>query len=82
MAKKQLKELTGQNASQPNTRGESRRSFLKKLGLGAVALAVVSSVPFLRGGSKQSKGTSGGFPGEDSIFPPAQDPRSDPRRKS
>ena len=82
MAKKQTKELTGQDASQPNTQGESRRSFLKKLGLGAAVLAVLSSVPFLRGGSKQSQGTSGSFPGEDSIFHPAQDPRSDPRRKS
>ena len=85
MAKKQPKELAGPEAGNPEppkvAQGESRRSFLAKLGLGAAALAVVTSVPFLRGGSKQSKGASGGFPGEESIFHPAQDPRLDSRRK-
>ncbi len=82
MAKKQPKELAGPESGKPSARGESRRSFLAKLGLGAAALAVVSSVPFLRGGSNKSKGASAGFPGEESIFHPAQDPRLDPRRKS
>lgn len=73
-----------QDSAEPKTGGESRRRFLAKLGLGAAALALVSS-PFLRlgrGNSGQSPETADGFPEEDSIFHPAQDPRQDPRRKS
>lgn len=62
--------------------GESRRSFLAKMGLGAIALGLtVGSLGGLRrnrGG--QQSAASGGFPGEDSIFHPARDPRTDPRR--
>lgn len=63
--------------------GESRRSFLIKLGIGAAALGLIagslSSVrkPF---GSKGAAAANTDFPGEDSIFHPAQDPRTDPRR--
>ena len=64
---------------------ESRRSFLTKLGLGAAALAAASAVPFFRlgkGNSGDSPEVSEDFPGEDSIFHPARDPRQDPRRNS
>jgi hypothetical protein len=59
------------------TIGESRRSFLTKLGLGTAALALVS-VPFFpwgRNKTSQASATSGDFPGEDSIFHPRSDPR-------
>ncbi len=68
--------------------GESRRSFLAKLGLGAAALGLVAgSLSSLRGlGSNFHRDGSNAsaknieFPGEDSIFHPAVDPREDPRR--
>lgn len=63
--------------------GESRRSFLAKLGLGAIALGLtVGSLGGLRRnrGGRPAAAASGGFPGEDSIFHPARDPRTDPRR--
>ncbi len=61
----------------PKSAAESRRSFLAKLGLGIAALAVVS-VPLVRLSRGRGKGTtkvSQAFPGEDSIFHPASDPR-------
>ena len=60
--------------------GESRRNFLAKLGIGIAAIAGVSA-GLVRPGVKQSN-TTGEFPGPDSIFHPAQDPRQDPRRQS
>ncbi len=60
--------------------GGSRRSFLAKMGIGIAALAVLS-VGLIRPGAKQPT-ASGEFPGPDSIFHPAQDPRQDPRRHS
>ena len=60
----------------------SRRSFLAKLTLGAAAVAALSiplSGLFRRGGSK-TPGADQEFPGPDSIFHPASDPRQDPRR--
>ena len=62
--------------------GESRRSFLAKLGIGAAALALVGGpLSALRGNSgNSSAAVSHEFPGEDSIFHPAVDPRQDPRR--
>ena len=63
--------------------GESRRSFLAKLGIGAAALALVAGpLSAVRGlGSNNSTAaTKQEFPGEDSIFHPAVDPRQDPRR--
>lgn len=57
--------------------GQSRRSFLAKLGLG-VAAAAIASLPL---GNRSRKAVDSasrvdpGFPGEDSIFHPAQDPR-------
>ena len=75
-------ELNPSEQSITNT-GETRRSFLVKLGIGAAALGLVaSSLSSLR-----RRGTGNGpaardveFPGEDSIFHPAVDPREDPRR--
>ncbi len=74
------KELRNDSGKQTPS-GETRRSFLAKLGLGAAAIAAASAVPFLRLG-KGARGleSSDGFPNEDSIFHPAQDPRQDPRR--
>ena len=64
--------------------GESRRSFLAKIGLGVAAMAIVGGPLGLLGRfrSNQDKASSQEFPGEDSIFHPASDPRQDPRRKS
>lgn len=59
--------------------GESRRSFLVKLGLGLAGIAGISS-GLVRFGKKESGGLADEFPGPDSIFHPAQDPRTDPRR--
>ena len=60
--------------------GESRRNFLAKLGVGVAALAGVSA-GIVRFGERPST-TQDEFPGSDSIFHPAQDPRLDPRRQS
>ena len=62
---------------EPKGNKESRRSFLAKLGLGAAALAAVA-LPLVRPGQTNPDQTSAAadqFPGEDSIFHPAQDPR-------
>jgi hypothetical protein len=59
--------------------GQSRRSFLTKLGLGVAGLAGMSS-GLVRFGKKEPTGSTEEFPGPDSIFHPAQDPRTDPRR--
>ena len=55
--------------------GQSRRSFLAKLGLGALAIVggPLGMLGRFRGG--QDKAASQDFPGEDSIFHPASDPR-------
>ena len=68
--------------SDTNAKHRSRRSFLSKIGLGAVVAAVASLPIAGRGASTASaNGDSvSDFPGEDSIFHPAQDPRLDPRR--
>ena len=60
--------------------GESRRNFLTKLGIGVVALAGVSAGLVRFGGKSSTRADE--FPGTDSIFHPAQDPRMDPRRQS
>ena len=72
-----------EESSEPSPSGESRRSFLAKLGLGAAAVAVAAGSLTRLGGSggKQDDQASNDFPGEDSIFHPARDPRTDPRRK-
>ncbi len=72
------------SAKQPNPKsGESRRSFLAKLGIGAAALALVAGpLSAVRGlGSKNGPSARNQeFPGEDSIFHPASDPTQTPRR--
>ena len=62
--------------------GQTRRSFLTKIGLGAAALAIVGGPLSMLGRfrSGQTETASQGFPDEDSIFHPASDPRQDPRR--
>ena len=61
--------------------GESRRGFLTKLALGAGALALVgASLGRMDWRRDEQTAASQEFPGEDSIFHPASDPRSDPRR--
>ncbi len=62
--------------------GETRRSFLAKMGLGAAALAIVGGPLGILGRLRgdQDKAASQDFPGEDSIFPPASAPRRAPRR--
>ena len=69
-----------ENSKKPT---ESRRSFLSKLGIGAAALAlVVGPLSAVRGIGSNSNAAAKNmeFPGEDSIFHPAVDPREDPRR--
>ncbi len=70
-------------SSEPSASGESRRSFLAKLGFGAATIALAAG-SLTRLGSSGGKGTdqaSNDFPDEDSIFHPANNPRTDPRRK-
>ena len=57
----------------------SRRSFLVKLSLGVAALAGMS-MGALRFGGRAARASTQEFPGPDSIFHPAKDPRQDPRR--
>ena len=59
---------------------KSRRNFLVTLGLGITAVAAVSSglVKLRRNPATVAEVQE--FPDEDSIFHPAQDPRTDPRR--
>lgn len=74
-------ELNSAEPTKPAKSGESRRSFLAKLGLGAAALALAAGP--LRGLTSRNDSTARNqeFPGEDSIFHPAADPRQDPRRR-
>ena len=62
--------------------GQTRRSFLAKMGLGLGALAIVGGPLGMLGRFRgnQEKAASQGFPDETSIFHPASDPRKDPRR--
>lgn len=75
--------ILSKESSEPGVSGESRRSFLAKLGLGAAAMAVAAGSLTRLGnsGGKATDQASTDFPDEDSIFHPANDPRNDPRRK-
>jgi hypothetical protein len=69
-------------STEPKSGSQTRRGFLAKLGLGVAAAAAVS-LPFSLGrrdSDSTAAASSQEFPGEDSIFHPAQDPRTDPRR--
>ena len=68
------------NNAQTTSGDPSRRSFLVKLSLGVAALAGIS-MGALRFGAKDASASTQEFPGPDSIFHPAQDPRKDPRRR-
>lgn len=72
-----LKEQTATVAN----KGQSRRRFLAGLGIGAAALTALSA-GLLRWNRKSDQPLTRDFPGPDSIFHPAQDPRTDPRRQS
>ena len=59
--------------------GTSRRRFLGVLGIGVAGAALVAGMlPF--GPRKAPVEAMSEFPGPGSIFHPAQDPRTDPRR--
>ncbi len=71
------------NETEPQQRsGETRRSFLAKMGLGAAALAIVGGPLGMLGRFRgdRDKAASQDFTGEHSIFHPASDPRRDSRR--
>ena len=65
-----------------NQAGQTRRSFLAKMGIGVAALAIVGgplgNVSRIRGENRSADSRE--FPDETSIFHPAADPRQDPRR--
>ena len=66
------------NENEPQQKsGQSRRSFLAKMGLGAAALAIAGGPLGMLGRFRgnQEKAASQDFPDEDSIFHPASDPR-------
>ena len=68
------------NQPETTSSSQSRRGFLARLGVGAAAVAA-ASLPFGPFRAVTAKLTEGErFPGKDSIFHPAQDPRLDPRR--
>lgn len=59
--------------------GTSRRRFLGVLGIGIAGAAVVAGLmPF--GRRNQTAEAANEFPAPGSMFHPAQDPRTDPRR--
>jgi hypothetical protein len=64
----------------------SRRNFLAKLTLGTLGVAAAAGafaplLGLLQGDKSKTSDASQEFPGPDSIFHPASDPRLDPRRK-
>mgnify|MGYP000850494376 CR=1 FL=1 len=62
--------------------GQTRRSFLAKIGVGIASLAIIGgSLGMIRRtlGDQRAEATQE-FPDETSIFHPASDPRQDPRR--
>ena len=63
--------------------GLSRRRFLGMFSLGAAGIAGAGLLlkGFLLPGGNGENAPSDEFPGEDSIFHPKNDPRSDPRGK-
>ena len=64
--------------------GQTRRSFLAKMGLGLAALAIVGGPLGMISRIRGDRGNTitHEFPDETSIFHPASDPRQDPRRNN
>ena len=62
-----------------NQPGPSRRRFLGVLGAGIAGAAVVTSMLSF-GRRNNAAEAANEFPGPGSMFHPAQDPRTDPRR--
>ena len=58
----------------------TRRRFLGVLGIGAAAVALVAGAGFWARPKANAATPDDTFPGPGSIFHPAQDPRTDPRR--
>lgn len=58
----------------------TRRRFLAVLSIGAAAVALVAGAGFWARPKANAATTADPFPGPGSIFHPAQDPRTDPRR--
>ena len=62
-----------------NSTGHSRRGFLARLGVGMAAVAA-AFLPLGLSRDYRERAFRDQFPGKDSIFHPAKDPRLDPRR--
>ena len=71
--------MTDQHQHTAKGKGASRRRVLGLLGLGIAGAAVVGTLLPL-GRRTKTADAAAEFPGPGSIFHPAQDPRSDPRR--
>ena len=67
-----------------NQAGQTRRSFLAKMGIGVAALAIVGGPLGMISRIRRDRveDASQEFPDETSIFHPASDPRQDPRRNT
>jgi hypothetical protein len=71
------------DSSQSKSPRHSRRSFLALLTLGIATMAGLAPwLARLGKGNRAPNAAAQEFPGPDSIFHPAQDPRLDERRKS
>ena len=68
------------NNSSAGIKNATRRRFLGVLGIGAAAVALVAGAGFWGRPKANAATTDDTFPGPGSIFHPAQDPRTDPRR--
>ena len=58
---------------------QSRRNFLTLLGIGVLGITSLST-GMLGLSKRKAANAPDGFPGPDSMFHPASDPRKDPRR--
>ncbi len=65
----------GTKAESSGTRGETRRGFLKKLGIGAIGAAAIAGPLRAANAEPRAELAPEADPGEDSIFRPAK-PRS------
>ena len=63
-----------------DAKSATRRRFLGVLGIGAAAVALVAGAGFWGRPKANAATTADPFPAPGSIFHPAQDPRTDPRR--